>query len=245
MRFPRRPSGHDSNEAASYVQGELAQRARVRFEEHLLGCEQCWTEVQRGRAGRALAERGRELSPPGLREDIRAAVALSGAERGRRSPILVSVAAVLALGLAAAGLVVGNRLRGPRQPRAISAALASFRLDSAPGVAPTLHAPPDLSAAGLRLLDSGRSSLGGMPVDVYRFTDGATKVVLFLSAERFPEAVGAQERGGSIHGWRASDRGDVLLCADVPVPYLLIGRDASLVARAESALREQATAPTS
>jgi len=83
-----------------------------------------------------------------------------------------------------------------------------------------------------------------MPVDVFWFTNGRTKVVLFLSSERFPEAIGAQERGGAIHGWRAADDGVHLVCADSPVSYLLMSRDASLVDRAEPVLRLQAISPT-
>jgi len=82
-----------------------------------------------------------------------------------------------------------------------------------------------------------------MPVDVFWFTNGRTKVVLFLSAERFPEAIGAQERAGAVHGWRAADDGVQLVCADTPVSYLLMSRDGSLANRAESALR-QTTYPT-
>jgi hypothetical protein len=83
-----------------------------------------------------------------------------------------------------------------------------------------------------------------MPVDVFWFTNGTTKVVLFLSSERFPEALGARERAGAVHGWLAADDGVHLVCADSPVSYLLMSRDGSLVNRAEAALREQTANPT-
>jgi hypothetical protein len=240
MMFRRRSRVHDpERDAALYVQGEMAERSRRRFESHLMGCEECWMEVQQARAGRALAERGRELSPPGLREDVRAAVAMSELPGPRRARILVPVVAVVVVGLVVSGLVIADALHGAGQPRPIAAALASFRSDRAPASAPALHAPPDLSNAGLHLQGSGRSSLGGMLVDAYWFTNGRTKVVLFLSSERFPEAAGAQERTGAVHGWRAVDAGVHLVCADSPVSYLLMSRDPSLVDRAESALRQQ------
>lgn len=224
-----------------YVQGEMPEHARRRFESHLVQCEQCWNEVQQARAGRVLAERGRELTPPGLREDVRAAVALSEAPGRRRVRILVPVVAAVLAGLVASGLVVSSLFGGggPVQPKRIAAALASFRSDQSPPSAPTLHAPPDLSAAGLQLLSSGRSSLGDMPVDVFWFTNGTTKVVLFLGSERFPEAVGAQERAGVVHGWRATDGRVHLVCADSPTSYLLMSRDGSLANRAESVFRQQ------
>jgi hypothetical protein len=51
--------------------------ARRRFEAHLLACEPCWQEVVLGRRGRQLAETARDLAPPQLREDIRAAAIAS------------------------------------------------------------------------------------------------------------------------------------------------------------------------
>lgn len=219
----------------------MTERSRRQFESHLVGCEQCWKEVQQARTGRAVAERGRELSPPGVREDVRAAVAMSAAPGRRRVRVLVPVVAAALAGLVASGVLVTDLIRGggSAQPRPIAAALASFRSDRAPASAPTQHAPPDLSAAGLQLLGAGRSSLGGMAVDVFWFTNGRTKVVLFLSSERFPEAVGAQDRAGAVHGWLATDEGVHLVCAESPVSYLLMSRDGSLVQRAEAALRQQ------
>ena len=245
MTFIRRSRVPDpEQDAARYVQGEMLERDRRRFESHLLGCEECWAEVQQARAGRAMAERGRELSSPRLREDVRAAVAMSEAPGRRRARILVPVVAVLVAGLVASGLLVADVLHRTQQPRPIAAALASFRSERTPASGPARHAPPDLSAAGLRLESSWRSSLGGMPVDVYRFTSGSAKVVLFLSSDRFPEAAGAQEWAGGVHGWRAADDGIHLVCADSPVSYLLMSRDPSLVGRAESALREQTMSQT-
>ncbi|MGH2571984.1 MAG: hypothetical protein ACRDGU_00580 [Actinomycetota bacterium] len=242
MRIRRRPEAHaPGRDAALYVQGDMGDQARRRFESHLLGCEECWTEVQRARAGRALAERGREISPPGLRDDVRAAVALSEAPARRGLRTMVPVVTAVALALIGAGVLLTGVLSGrsPQQPRPIAAALASFRSEGPPPPAPAQQLPPDLRAAGLTLVHSGRSSLGGLPVDVFRFTDGRTKVVLFLSSGRFPEAVGATERTGRVHGWRAVDNGVQLLCADAPVSYLLMGRDGSLLQRAEVALRQQ------
>ncbi len=246
MRSRRGSEEHDpERDGAAYVQGEMRDRDRKRFEAHLLACERCWKEVHEARTGRALAERGRELGPAGLRDDIRAAVALSEAPAHRGLRIRVPVVAAVVLGLIGTGVLVTGELRGRTrdQPRPIAAALASFRSEQVPSAAPTVHAPPDLRPAGLMLIDSGRSSLGGLPVDVFWFTDAKTKVVLFLSSRRFPEAVGATERAGTGHGWEASEEGVRLVCADSPVSYLLMSRDGALVQRAEAALREQAVHP--
>src|SRR5919197_4766540 len=160
MTFIRRSRVHEpERNAALYVQGEMPERDRRRFESHLLGCEEGWTEVQLARAGRALVERGRELSPPRLREDVRAAIAMSEPPGRRRARILVPVVAVLVAGLVASGLLVADVLHRTQQPRPIEAALASFRSERTPASGPATHAPPDLSAVGLRLESSGRSSL--------------------------------------------------------------------------------------
>jgi len=247
VRILRRAHVHDpERDAAVYVQGEMPERSRRRFESHLLGCEECWGEVQQARAGRAVAERGRELSPPELREDVRAAVSMSEAPGRHRVRILVPLMAAVVAGLAASGLLLSGLLRSgaPAQPRPIASALASFRSGNVPATAPTLHAAPDLSAAGLRLLSGSRSSLGGMAVDVFWFADGPKKVVLILSSERFPEAIGAQKRAGAVHGWRAADDGVHLVCADSPISYLLMSRDGSVVQSAEVALRQQTVLQT-
>jgi anti-sigma factor RsiW len=63
--------------SAEYVSGELSTRARRWFERHLLDCDDCWREVLLGRFGRRIAEDARELVPAGLRDRVRAVVALS------------------------------------------------------------------------------------------------------------------------------------------------------------------------
>jgi anti-sigma factor RsiW len=69
---------HDAERnAAAYVSGELTARARRWFERHILECDDCWREVLLGRFGRRVAEDAREPVPPGLRDRVRAAIALS------------------------------------------------------------------------------------------------------------------------------------------------------------------------
>jgi len=71
-----RRATHDSETAAAnYLGGGLRPRAVRAFEDHLLGCERCWQEVDAGRAGRRLAESARQVAPRGLREQLRAIIA--------------------------------------------------------------------------------------------------------------------------------------------------------------------------
>jgi len=69
-------NGHDSDAAAAdYLGGGLHPQAVQAFERHLLGCEQCWQEVEAGRTGRRLAESARQVAPLELREQLRAVIA--------------------------------------------------------------------------------------------------------------------------------------------------------------------------
>jgi len=80
MRW-RRTREHDPERfSAEYVSAEMAGRARRWFERHLLDCDDCWREVLLGLFGRRIAEDAREPVPVGLRDRVRAAVALSSSE---------------------------------------------------------------------------------------------------------------------------------------------------------------------
>ena len=77
MRWRRRREHDPERFSAEYVSGEMAGGIRRWFERHLLDCDDCWREVLLGRFGRRIAEDAREPVPVGLRDRVRAAVALS------------------------------------------------------------------------------------------------------------------------------------------------------------------------
>jgi hypothetical protein len=232
-----RPGEHDPERAAAeYVSGDLRRRARLRFERHILECEDCWREVRVGRTGRRLAEAGRELAPSSLRDSVRAAVALSGegaSRRRRRLPIIA-----LAIGIA--GTVAGGALllSAERQPGPIEAAVAAYRTGSLPLPEPPTVPAPNLSSEGLELAASGRADLDGLgsEVFVYRGRRGE-RLYLFLSRSAFPIARDATAHTGTAHGWVATDDGVAMVCADEPVSYLLLGDDARRLEQLEAAVR--------
>jgi hypothetical protein len=241
LRASRRQRGHDpERDAARYLDGAGSRGWRQWFEAHLLHCEECWTEVAGGRTGRSLAERARELAPASLREDIRAEVSLAEGNRGgRASRVMLAVAAVLTVAAVATALVLADFVGSPRHPEAIAAALTAYRSDQTPSGTAVAKAP-DLSATGLRLISSGREQLDGIVADVFRYVDpSGRRVLVFLSDLTFPEASGATERAGAVHGWQAVEDGVHLVCADSPVSYLVMGDDEQLVRQAEEALRAQ------
>jgi hypothetical protein len=232
--FFRREVHDPERAAASYLCGERTVD-RERFESHLMACEECWAEVRAGQRGRRLAEAAREIAPPALREEVRAAILLERSARPRPFRVIGAVMGLVALGVA--GLMVAH---GARRPQPVEAALAMFRSSRMTMNGPASRPAPDLSAVGLRLLAAGRAELGGFGVDLFSYGGPARGRVLVLVSDRaFSPPRGAVERTGTTHGWVASDDGVSMICAARPVHYLLLGLDPRLLVQAEAALRAE------
>lgn len=222
---------HDPEKAAaSYLSGEMRGRRRVGFERHIVECEDCWSEVQLGRAGRSLAESGRELGPQQTREQVRAVIAAAPTPRRRLRPGWgMTLLSLLALGLASLGYMT---LQKGNQPDAIDAALADYR--DGPSVARSVQ--PNLPArlGDLHYLTSYAGRLGELDVVAHAYRDPAGHRVVVYQADRtFPVADGA-EHSGDGRTWSAAADGALLFCADHPVPSLVVGddeREVTLAAR--------------
>src|SRR5207247_6875889 len=109
---------------------------RGRFEAHLLGCDDCWREVSLGREGRGMVEVSREIAPPGLRDEIRAAISVAPVPRRfpRRLALVAAVVSVLAISIFGAAEV-----RSRQQPPPIAAALAAAPPEPLTARGPSLH----------------------------------------------------------------------------------------------------------
>lgn len=205
--------------AAAYLAGAASQRARRRFEAHVLECEECWGEVRLGRAGRRLAESARELAPQPLRERVRGAVSLVPAPRipwRRRFRLAMFVA--LSVSVFA---TITVQLGRPDQPELIRTLIGHFEEHEPRGRA----APPELpeQLGDLRLLGAETLDVRGVGIDAHRYRDPAGhKVVIYRSPRAFPMAAGARREGAV---WEATADGTVLFCADRPAPSLLAGDD--------------------
>ena len=222
--------------AAVYLAGILDAAERERFEEHLLACEECWSEVRTAHRGRALAESLREVAPQPLRERVRASVAAaSRSERRRRRRPLVAVAvAATVLAVVAGGLLA--RQRDPAQPAVIAAAVASYRTGHLDGWAATSAQPPVRQTGDLVWRGARQGRLAGLPVVAHEYRDAAGRQVTLLRADRsFPEAVGARHPPGTAI-WMAEVEGVAVLCADRPSPSLLVAGDRAEVLQAASRL---------
>ena len=222
--------------AAVYLAGTLDAAERERFEEHLLGCEECWSEVRTAHRGRALAESLREVAPQPLRERVRASVAAaSRSERRRRRRPLVAVAiTATVLAVVAVGLLARQDNTG--QPAVIAAAVARYRTGHLNGWAATPAQPPVRQAGDLVWRGARQGRLAGLPVVAHDYRDAAGRQVTLLRADRsFPEAVGASHPPGTAI-WVAEVDGVAVLCADRPAPSLLVAPDRAEVLKAASQL---------
>lgn len=223
---------HDpERSAAAFMAGDMSRREGESFEHHLLECEPCWREVHLGEIGRYVAESGREIAPPHLRERVRAAVELAPGRRrslpGRPMALMV---------LAAVAVLTVTAMPGQRapQPEQIQALLADF------GGAATLPraAPPKLPVrlGGLRLVSAEAGSAGGRDVTAHRYRDPAGHRVAVYRADRaFPVAAGAEPHPGS-SAWEARTGNLTLFCATRPFHALVVGDDEHEVKLAVRAL---------
>lgn len=233
---------HDpEGDAARFLGGAMTAQDHEVFSAHLLGCPDCWTEVDQARRGRSLAESTRRAAPVALRDHVRGLVeaeALSqpaAAPRRRVQrwllPVGVPVAAALVLTLI---LSLGA---GTSEPPSLRQAVADFSAQELPGAQPPVQRAPDLSALDLQPVGAGGGTYAGLEVDGYAYRDPAgRRVVLYLSDQPFPEAPGAQQLAGEDGPW-VVQRGDVIvLCARLPHALLVVGQDDQLVRSAASAL---------
>jgi hypothetical protein len=101
------------------------------------------------------------------------------------------------------------------------------------------HRPPDLSSLGLEVERAGRTDLGGIESDAFTYRSSRSAVFVFFGSRTFPEAAGARERTGRVHGWEAVADGISLVCADRPVSYLLLGEDEALLRQVEAIVQSR------
>ena len=229
---------HPERDAARFLGGAMSVQERDAYGAHLLGCADCWAEVDQGRTGRSLAESLRTAAPPALRDHVRGLVEAEShrapaapAPHRRLVPAVIVAAAAAVVALL---VTVGD---GTNEPPSLRQAVADFTAQRLPGDEVTGQRAPDLSALDLQPVGAGGGSYAGLDVDGYAYRDPAgRRVVLYLSDDPFPEAPGARRLAGEDGPWVAR-RGDVVvLCARLPHALLVVGQDDQLVRRTASAL---------
>ncbi len=225
-------------DAAAYLAGSLDADERERFEEHLLSCEECWSEIDAGRRGIQNAEQAREFAPRHLRDHMRHVLAEETRPKVRRVPTARwLVAAVAVVMVAAAGVGVWSPWSQPDQPVAITAAVAGYVDSRLPGSATPDAPAPDLSALRLTEVGAGAGRLGALPVKAYAFRDASgRRLMVYMGTKEFPMAMGARPLNGSDGPWVARHEGVSVLCARYPHELLIVGKDNALVHAAAEAL---------
>ncbi|MCI0346974.1 MAG: zf-HC2 domain-containing protein [Chloroflexi bacterium] len=219
--------------AAAYLAGELPEQERVDFEEHLLECDDCWSEVDAGRRGSAAIESLRELPPPHLRAEIRRRLS-APAERSRlpRPFAYAAACVVLVLGVGAAAIVARQ---SPPEP--IAAAVAGYAEDELPGSGMPKGPAPDLSELRLTGVGAGAGRVGDMDVSAYAYRDDTgRRLMVLVGSSAFPMPSGAKMFHGKAGPWMAHREGIAVLCARQPHRLLILGDDDELVHDAAVAL---------
>ena len=235
---------HDAErDAARFLGGAMSPDERHDFTGHLLGCNACWSEVERGRRGRGLAESTRTAAPGALRDRVRALVQAepdstpvpSASRRGAVRRWLVPVGVPVAAAAAVALILTSGS--GTSEPPSLRQAVADFSAGQLPGAQLPARGAPDLSRLDLQPVGAGGGTYAGLDVDGYAYRDDVgRRIVLYLSEQAFPEAPGARRLAGEDGPWVAQ-RGDVtVLCARLPHALLVVGQDDQLVRQAASAL---------
>ena len=246
--------------AAAFLGGDLAAAQRQDFEEHLLTCEACWTEVELGRTGRHLAEGARELAPLELRDRLRSVIASAAADSTPSAPPTVPAATALAprprthrlrrgalaalataAALTAAVLVVPGVIghdRTTTQPVAIAQAIAGFRAHELPGSQVPVGQAPDLTGLDLRPIGAAAGDVAGTTVTAFAYRDSAGRdLTVLLSRAPFPTALGARRLAGADGPWIATAQGVTVLCARSPHALLVLSQDRALVMATAAAMR--------
>ncbi|MGP3919822.1 hypothetical protein [Nonomuraea sp. 10N515B] len=210
---------HDpERDSAAYLADELGMFARLRFERHMLDCDDCWQEANTARQGRMLAESLREVAPPSTRERIRAVAECVEFPTSppMRWPYLLAAGAAVLIVLAAVLVPLATE-RGPTEtdrgspaPLTVAAKLMeSDTLSLSPEPAP---AAKHIGAYDWR--GTAQRDVGGLPATIYSYTDPAGRRMLVLaSPQAFPRAEGARDIEPA-PSWLATVNGASLLCAD-------------------------------
>ena len=235
---------HNPEQLATAYLTTMRRGGRRRYEAHLLICESCWQEVRLARRGRELAEAARGAAPPGLRDDIRAAVtaAASLPTDRPRTRGLIAIAAATALALAVGTTMIARPWQhSPRvfaaAPAMLAAAVVNYRANRLPGSAVPGDLAPDLTKLRLRLVGAAAGQLDGIPVTTFTYrTPAGARLAIYRSSRPFPEAAEAHQLGGEDGAWTTRASGITVICSQGTHTMLLLGSDAALVKHAGSVL---------
>ncbi|GAC1608276.1 MAG: hypothetical protein NVS3B26_04530 [Mycobacteriales bacterium] len=192
--------------------------------------------------GLVLAEERSEPAGPGRARPRRRvrfrwrSAGLPASVTGRRVIRAVPLAVVVLLTL----VLLSTTLSGPdthsrtqdvaADPPPLVAAVADYRAHDLPGRQLPTAGAPDLSRLKLLPIGAGGGTYDGLAVDGYAYQDSAgRRLVVYLSTQPFPTAVGARRLQGPNGPWTAQRADVTILCARAPHALLLVAQDGKLV----------------
>lgn len=141
---------------------------------------------------------------------------------------VVPVLLVVELGMSRGG--VARHGVGAADPRALVAAVADYRGHVLPGRELPTTGAPDLSRLKLLPVGGAGGDYDGLAVDGYAYQDSAgRRLVVYLSKQPFPTAVGARRLQGPDGPWTAQRADVTILCARAPHALLVVAQDGKLV----------------
>lgn len=219
-------SHNPDQDAAAFLGGAMSQKRSIRFEQHLLECEQCWHEVAGARKGRAIGESVRELAPQSLRERIRASVETEAIPEPRIPFAWLAGAGIaVVIVLAAVGLQVRdhNSQTFVQQPEPVAQAIVDFQNRRIPAEKPASHEALNLTEIGFEIAGAGAGEIGDLEVDGFSYLDeSGRRLQIYMGNRPFPEAVGAKASSGPNSPWTATAQGIEILCAEYPMTLLAL-----------------------
>jgi hypothetical protein len=200
----------------AFLAGELTPEEERSFDQHLLGCEDCWQAVKADRAARLALEQLRQPAPAGLENRVALAIALASQEAPKSQRALESPGA---RGGAAAPSLMRRVTARPHRPRLVAA--ACLVLVMAAGASGWLLAdrpvadPPQLAAvvammtpgsAPTSALRAGEHFIiAGQALMVRAYQLEGTEELVATSARPFPvPARSHMLTGSSPQAWMAS-----------------------------------------
>jgi len=140
------------------------------------------------------------------------------------------VLTLLSLSATLSGPGTRNRTQdGGADRPALVAAVADYRAHDLPGRQLPTAGATDLSRLQPLPVGATGGSYDGLAVDGYAYQDSAgRRLVVYLSKQPSPTAVGAQRLQGPARPWTAHRADVTILCARAPHALLLVAQDGRL-----------------
>jgi hypothetical protein len=205
----------------AFLAGDRDGEAGRTFDEHLIGCEQCWSAIREDRLGRAAASSLRESASPGLADRIALAIEIDEPPRARRRR--VSGLSVWTIAAAAAFVAVLLAVVVPSARSSESATIAAV-LHSAQQL-PSVGSSSGSNAAAVLIGEPTTLTVGDAQLVLTRYRLGTVELLVARSDRDFPTPNGARVVRHGAMPWVANRGPLTLYC---PAPRVIVAGPVSV-----------------